>query len=61
MPKNELIIHTSMLPAKSTENVGPDSTVFVNYDKVSDTDYRFSSKVDDDISIDMSKTARSDL
>ena len=55
MSKNELIIRTPMLPAKNTESVGPDPTVFVNYDKVGDTDYRFSSKIDDDISVDMSK------
>ena len=30
-------------------------TVFVDYDKIGETVYRFSSKVDDDISIDMSK------
>ena len=55
MSKNELIIRTPMLPAKKTESVGPNSTVFVDYDKIGETDYRFSSKVDDDISIDMSK------
>ena len=55
MSKNELIIRTPMLPARNTESVGPDPTVFIDYDKVSDTEYRFSSKIDDDISIDMSK------
>lgn len=55
MSKNELIIRTPMLPAKNTESFGPDSTVFINYEKVGETDYRFSSKIDDDINIDMSK------
>ena len=55
MPKNELIIRTPMLPAKITDSVGPDPTVFVNYEKISDTEYRFSSKIGDDINIDMSK------
>ena len=55
MSKNELIIRAPMLPARNIESVGPDPTVFIDYDKVSDTDYRFSSKIDDDISIDMSK------
>ncbi len=55
MSKNELIIRTPMLPALNTESVGPDVTIFISYDKISEKDYRFSSKVDDGININISK------
>ena len=55
MSKNELIIRPPMLPAPNTGIVGPDSTVFVDYDKISNTEYQFTSNVDDDININISK------
>ena len=55
MSKNELIIRVPMLPARNTDNVGPDATVFVDYDQTSDGGYSFTSNVDDDISIHIGK------
>ena len=55
MSNNELIIRVPMLPARNTDNVGPDATVFVDYDQTSDGGYSFTSNVDDDISIHIGK------
>ncbi len=51
MSQNEHVIRTPMIPVRNTDNAGPDATVFVDCDQISDGEYSFTSNVDDDISI----------